>query len=136
MASPAAGSEVDPRYPEFTVSDVAVDDEKQEQVAPHAEQIPWSQDRTRETARGRIAFALLAILGFIIAGAFVTLWTGWGADGDVDDLLTLIFAPVIGLVGAVTGFYFGEKSATNAAEAAVEAVSAPSHASRRPSTNR
>jgi hypothetical protein len=24
-------------------------------------------------------------------------------------VLTLIFAPVVGLVGAVTGFYFGEK---------------------------
>ena len=25
-------------------------------------------------------------------------------------LLALIFAPIVGLVGAVTGFYFGEKS--------------------------
>jgi hypothetical protein len=29
---------------------------------------------------------------------------------DVQALMTIVFAPMIGLVGAATGFYYGEKS--------------------------
>lgn len=104
MTSPVAGNAIDPHYPELTVSEVAGVDEERGRVAPHAETIPWSQDRTRETARGRIALPLLSILGFIIAGAFVTLWANWGTGDEIDSLLTMISAPANGLVGAVTGF--------------------------------
>jgi len=136
MTSPVTGDEIDPRYPELTVSEVADVEEGQERVAPHAEKIPWSQDRTRETARGRIALALLGILGFIIAGAFVTLWANWGTGDEIDSLLTMIFAPVIGLVGAVTGFYFGEKSASSAAAAAAAAAAPPTQPPGKGNVNR
>lgn len=90
MTSPVAGDAIDPQLPELTDSEVAGVDEEQGRVAPHAETIPWSPDRTRETARGRIALALLGILGFIIAGAFVTLWANWGTGNEIDSVLTMI----------------------------------------------
>lgn len=63
----------------------------------------------REITRGRIAAALLVILGFMVVGSFVSLWFGWASGSELDALLTLLFGPVIGLVGAATGFYFGEQ---------------------------
>jgi hypothetical protein len=74
---------------------------------PQPSVVPLEQQR--ETLRGRIAAALLGILAFIVVAAFLTIWFDWADDGELTDLLTLIFAPVLGLVGAVTGFYYGEK---------------------------
>jgi len=72
-----------------------------------------STEEVRESLRGVIAYALLGILAFVILGSFVTLWFDWGTGADVDALLTILFAPLIGLVGAVTGFYYGERSSAS-----------------------
>jgi hypothetical protein len=37
--------------------------------------------------------------------------TAVASESPLQELLTLIFTPLIGLVGAVTGFYFGGESA-------------------------
>jgi hypothetical protein len=66
-------------------------------------------EEKRETLRGRIAGALLLILAFIVVGSFLSLWFGWGTNEELTNVLSLVFAPVVGLVGAVTGFYYGEK---------------------------
>ncbi|MDQ3655332.1 MAG: hypothetical protein M3457_09650 [Chloroflexota bacterium] len=63
---------------------------------------------------------MLAILGFLVAGSFVSLWFGWASSTELDALLTLLFAPVIGLVGAATGFYFGEKAGEESEKAATK----------------
>lgn len=70
-----------------------------------------STEEQRELLRGAIAYALLAMLGFVVVAAFITLWFDWGTGEDLETLLTALFAPIIGLVGAVTGFYYGERSA-------------------------
>ncbi len=53
------------------------------------------------------------MLGFIVVGSFLTLWFDWATSEQLLDLLGLIFAPIIGLFGAVTGFYYGEKYASS-----------------------
>jgi hypothetical protein len=53
-----------------------------------------------------------ALCGIIVlAFAFVFVMPINGANIEtLKSLLEIIFAPIVGLVGAVTGFYFGEKS--------------------------
>ena len=49
----------------------------------------------------------------IIVLAFLYMFIFPAASTDIEalkSLLEIIFAPIVGLVGAVTGFYFGEKS--------------------------
>jgi hypothetical protein len=71
-------------------------------------------ENQRERIRQRIAFVLLGILAGTIFGSFVAY--GLEATQTIDptanqvtirDLMTLVFAPLVGLVGAATGFYYG-----------------------------
>ncbi len=82
--------------------------------------------------RGVIAIALLAILAFIIIAPFVIRSFGWTSLPDLEKLLTIIFAPIIGLVGAVTGFYYGERSAEQSAERSAERSASGTGTSRQP----
>lgn len=74
--------------------------------------VPFDKEHHRERWRGKVAAGLLGMLGFIIVGSFVSLWFNWARQTELEALLTIIFAPVIGLVGAVTGFYYGAQSGT------------------------
>jgi hypothetical protein len=72
---------------------------------------PYNPAQDREKLRGKIALVLVVILGFIVVSAVVFVFinpvNGLGAMKPVLDVL---LAPIVGLVGAVTGFYFGEKA--------------------------
>lgn len=82
----------------------------------------YDPSRDRETVRSRIALWLVFLLGVIVLFPFVilSLRTGCrllsqGPDicslltiTEITDTVNLLLTPVIGLVGAVTGFYFGE----------------------------
>lgn len=68
----------------------------------------------RELMRGVIAGILVGMLAFIVVGIFVIALWGIGGKGNLDLLqvvATTLLTPIVGLVGAVTGFYYGEKSA-------------------------
>jgi hypothetical protein len=63
----------------------------------------------REGARWWIAFVIVMLLAFIVVASFASLW--WRGSTSVDDIVKVIspiIGPVIGIVGAVTGFYFSE----------------------------
>ena len=63
----------------------------------------------QEDSRSSIALLIVGSLAFIVVAAFVTLWTR-GKQTSIDDITRLVQAligPVAGIVGAVTGFYFG-----------------------------
>jgi hypothetical protein len=79
----------------------------------------------RETIRGTIALALVwtlvGVIGAVVLTGLVTMYAchaGGACNTETMDLKTvravieLVLTPLIGLVGAVTGFYFGEKSAS------------------------
>ena len=53
------------------------------------------------------------LLAVIILFAFITLWTFSSTFGDLEKLLTIVFGPVIALVGTAIGYYFGGKTAQN-----------------------
>jgi hypothetical protein len=74
--------------------------------------------RTREYEPGQhlaesrrwVAFWLLSILSGVLVVSWGTLLTGWIDFESIQALMTIVFAPIIGLVGAATGFYFGERT--------------------------
>ena len=59
--------------------------------------------------RGWIALVLLAILALIVVVSLLTVALGWAPTEDLVRVLGLLFAPIVGLVGAATGFYFGSR---------------------------
>jgi hypothetical protein len=69
----------------------------------------------RERVRGRIAQILVWLLvGIVVVSLGAGVWLGLKTEEGIESLklvLELVLTPIIGLVGAVTGFYFGEKSA-------------------------
>lgn len=68
---------------------------------------PYPIEHKREDMRGRIAAWLVGLLGFVIVGAYVTIWVQSGLTDAVKDILTLVLSPVSALVGSATGYYFG-----------------------------
>ncbi len=77
------------------------------------EERPYDPAREREKKRGVIAVTLVSALCGIVAMAFVYVFVALLTGGSVEllkSVLEIIYAPIVGLVGAVTGFYFGERS--------------------------
>jgi len=60
----------------------------------------------REDVRSWLAFIIIGLLAALALGLLVYAWLEGGGD-TVDQLLTGLFAPVIGIAGTVLGFYFG-----------------------------
>lgn len=79
-------------------------------VDPAPDQIA-QVDLIREDMRGHIArvlvWALVLFLGFALLSSWIHIMPENRAA--LFDVLQLIIGPMIGLVGAVIGFYFGEK---------------------------
>jgi len=74
---------------------------------PGAFKPTFDPTKAREKARARIAFALIALLAVTLLGVlFATLFQGF-PTADAGDLFNSVLAPLIGLVGAATGFYYG-----------------------------
>ena len=68
----------------------------------------------REKSRFYVALVIVGSLFAIVICAFLTLsLLALGATGisvaDLKDIIATLIAPVAGVVGAVTGFYFGER---------------------------
>jgi hypothetical protein len=89
-------------------------------------------ERVREQTRGRIAYALIGALVVIVLGAFLyVIWMSLRLDNLTTDVLismlqtigTTLLAPLVGLIGAVIGFYFGGQTAVQGAQTATQAAS-------------
>lgn len=75
-------------------------------VAP----VPFDPARARETMRGGIAIALLGLLAIMLLALIALLWEHFISPDDTIKLAGALIAPIITLLGAVTGFYFGVAS--------------------------
>ncbi len=77
------------------------------QEAPQPREVPVEVQVVREGMRGRIALGLLLVIAGAVAGAFAAAALNWAKPADLKDLLTQVYNPLVGLFGAVIGFYFG-----------------------------
>jgi drug/metabolite transporter (DMT)-like permease len=73
---------------------------------------PYDPEPVRDRWRGIIAIALLVIFLITIAMPWIAFfWKPDKIDG-IKEILSLILAPVAGLVGAATAFYYGRQSSS------------------------
>jgi hypothetical protein len=63
-----------------------------------------------DSARRRIAYYLLTMLAGVILWAALFTWINPEELDAVKGLLELVLGPLVALVSAATGFYFGSKS--------------------------
>ena len=94
--------------------DLSAESASQLEAAPPALE-PFNLTKEQEKVRGRIAEGLLMMLGVIVLFAFLTLWAYGATFSDLEKLMTIVFGPVITLVGTATGYYFGNKTSTTGA---------------------
>ena len=75
----------------------------------------YDPEPDREIIRGRIALALLGMLAVVLLFAFISIWLSKWLGMDIEMLrtvLTIIFGPLVTLVSAATGFYYGSRSSS------------------------
>jgi hypothetical protein len=97
-------------------------------------------ERTREKMRGRLAIALVLTLIVVMGLTFWYLLTLSRNFGELttDDLIALIpmvgtvlLTPLVGLIGAVMGFYYGGQTAVQAASQTADATKAAAETTQR-----
>lgn len=87
-------------------------DEEQDIGTTLVEEVPafsegdYDPSKDRENMRGTIAIVLISILASEIGASFVFIWIHPDRSKDLHDLLTVVFGPLIALVGAATGYYY------------------------------
>lgn len=69
----------------------------------------YDPGRYQDATRSYIAYWLLALLTLLVIGGFSLLFAvpGGATFDNLKSILELVFGPIIALVSAATGFYFG-----------------------------
>ncbi len=65
--------------------------------------------RSRERVRNVVSIAIVA--STVICGGLIAAAALWGSS-RADDVADLVFTPLLGLSGAIVGFYFGGQDST------------------------
>jgi hypothetical protein len=78
----------------------------------------WSVQRQREGVRTYLAVGLLVLFGIVIVTALADVtagyFTGRARFADLRDVVEQVLSPVVALLGAVGGFYFGVSKSRSA----------------------
>ena len=89
---------------------------------------PPSEDteQYREKMRGRLAIRLLWALIAVVVGTYAYIWISHLNPNELNTVVpmvgTTLLTPLIGLIGAVMGFYYGGQTAVQAASQNAEAT--------------
>jgi len=62
-----------------------------------------------DSARRRITYILLGLLGVVLIWALGSITFCQNSEEEVMNILQIVLSPLIALVSAATGFYFGSK---------------------------
>jgi hypothetical protein len=85
-----------------------------EQAAPSLEapSIRYDPEQSRDKARALITYWLLGLLTMLFVATFITYWLMPDKSdfANLKSLLEVLISPLIVLVSAATGFYFGAHS--------------------------
>jgi hypothetical protein len=90
---------------------VIVDLSLQPLERPNSPQItePSIEPPEREQTRSRLAMTVVLTLPLIVVLSFWSLMAHFATAADVKEVATFLLAPLVGIAGAVLGFYFGER---------------------------
>ncbi len=89
---------------DFTGDETSTDNSAGPQVGE-----PYDPRPQEDSARRTIAYLLIALLWLIVVGMLILLMFGVLKVTDMQEFAVLL-GPVIALVSAATGFYYGTKS--------------------------
>lgn len=81
------------------------------------ENTDYDPDKYRDATRSYIAYWLLGLLTIVVIFSFTALVVinkGTVTFAELKSLLELLLGPIVALVSAATGFYFGSQQSTNA----------------------
>ena len=78
--------------------------------APPPPQKPYDPEPHREKLRGWIALALLGLLALVVLSLLFGFLVNWITAAEIKDVGIILVSPLVTLVGAVTGFYYGSKT--------------------------
>lgn len=114
--APAEGSGVSPEETSLELEEGRLLDLEEGRSLPSiirsvqsAAEVRLGRPRSLEETRAQVARALVALLAVVILFSFLTLWMVAPTGDQLEGLLTIIFGPLIALVSAAVGYYFGEK---------------------------
>jgi len=83
-------------------------------------------EQYRERMRGRLAVRLVSALLVVVVGTFAYLWISNLSPNELNTVVpmvgTTLLTPLVGLIGAVMGFYYGGQTAVQAASQTAEAT--------------
>jgi hypothetical protein len=98
----------------LTGNDGALDlsDEKSDAVADDVEIKPYDSRPQEDGARRNIAYALIALLFFVVVWALAAVTFGCAGTNqeNITKLVQMLLSPIVALVSAATGFYYGSKT--------------------------
>jgi len=87
---------------------------------------PEDTEQYREKMRGRLAIRLLWALIAVVVGTYAYIWISQLNPNELNTVVpmvgTTLLTPLIGLIGAVMGFYYGGQTAVQAASQNAEAT--------------
>lgn len=67
---------------------------------------PYDPEPHREGIRGYLAMVLMGVLILLLVATFIGLALEWYTAAEMDTILTIVFSPVVTLIGTVLGFYY------------------------------
>lgn len=74
----------------------------------------YDPDKSRDTTRSLIAYWLLGLLTAVVVFSFAALLLVGPLNFEhLKSLLELLLGPIVALVSAATGFYFGSQQSSN-----------------------
>jgi type II secretory pathway component PulM len=91
-----------------------VADEQSISLAAVSDSFPRVTQRTvelrQEDARTRIALLIVGAFAIIVVVAILAIWVPTARSVDeIVKIIQTVLSPLVGIVGAVTGFYFGAR---------------------------
>lgn len=58
--------------------------------------------------QARLAYLLFALLTFLLTALLIMLWFGHLTAATFGNVAAIVVTPVVGLLGAATGYYYGK----------------------------
>ena len=104
-SEPSTSLDQAPAYPR--PNELGLTDFGRQYAAPQTQ--PYDPRPTEDKARRRIAYALIALLGMLVFAILYFVWHGKVEVTDIKEFAVLV-GPVVTLVSAATGFYYGTRS--------------------------